>query len=558
MRYLLIPATTLLLALAAGPRLCAQNATAGVEAFTARGTVVNSLTGQGVPRALVTLNDEYAVLTGGDGQFSIDNVPAGQYMVSVSKPGYLGLGNTGSGRAGFQRAFAAQAAMANAPGRIVVGADTASATYRIMPTATIVGQISLSTADSADGFRLTVYHRLLRFGHVQWEMAGSARSRSDGSFRIGGLPPGSYLLSTEASLDSPDPAEASGQAVWGYPPSYYPGVTDPGAAGIITLAAGQQAEADISLARQQFFPVTTAIHSSDSQMPGNYEVLDMGGHPTGLNAQLDNRRGLVHANLPNGAWVLEGRGFGREMRWGRVEIHVSGAPVTAAMNLQSVPHIPINIQREFTASAAANTSGAGLNLVLASADPFAMRSAGGGLGPVPGSGGTAFQVNLAEPGRFWVEAFPNGASYVSSLTSGGVDLASTPLVVDPGSTPAPIEVTLRDDGGSITGQLNTSTANAPGTTAAADQADQVTAYAIPQFPFAGRLPQSSVRADGTFSFSNLHPGSYRVVACDYTPEIDYHSPEGLSAWAGKGQTASVEAGGTARVTLDVTHMESAQ
>jgi hypothetical protein len=62
---------------------------------------------------------------------------------------------------------------------------------------------------------------------------------------------------------------------------------------------------------------------------------------------------------------------------------------------------------------------------------------------------------------------------------------------------------------------------------------------------------------GQFSFYNLAPGSYRVVACDAQQDIDFHSPEGLAIWAGKGQTVSVDPGGTASVDLDVVHMTAA-
>lgn len=548
-RNLLIALIAVPMALAGARPMCAQDAAAS-GVYSAHGTVVNSLTGQGIPRALVKLNEDYAVLTGSDGQFSIDNVPAGTYAATVSKPGFLGVGNSRNGEGRLMH-------MPPAPPRMIhVGPDMPSATISLVPTATIVGQISLSTADAADGIRISIYRRQMNFGHVQWVMAGTARSRIDGSFHVAGLPPGSYMLATEASLDSPNPAEAGPAPVWGYPPAYYPGVTDPGSGGVITLAAGQQAEADIALTRQQFFPVTAAIRTGDSRMPGEYNVLDMGGHPTGMSAQVDSTRGLVHASLPNGSWVLEGRGFGREMTWGRAEVHVASAPVAVALSMQGVPHIPVNVQREFTGSTTASTSGPGVNLVLVSADPFATGSASGGMGPVPGTNGSAWQLNLADPGRFWVEAFPSGSTYVSSISSGGADLASNPLVIDPGSTPAPIDVTLRDDGGSITGQMNTSAANAPGSTEAADQMAQLTVYAIPQFPFVERLPQARVRQDGSFSLTNLAPGSWRVVACDSPQDIDFHSPEALAAWAGKGQTATVEAGGTAHVTLDVTHVEA--
>jgi hypothetical protein len=540
----------LLLTLAAGQPLCAQDATTA-EVYSAHGTVVNSLTGQGIPRALVTLNDQYAALTGGDGEFSIDNLPPGSYFASVNKPGYLGFGTTHNGlQGGVRNGVHIPGAP---PHRIRVGPDMPDVTFRVAPAATIMGEISLSTADPADGIRITLYRRQMRFGHPQWEMAGNTRSRSDGSFRVGGLPPGTYLLSTQASLDAPQMGTASRAPIWGYPPAYYPGVTDPGAAGVITLAAGQQSEADLSLTRQQFFPITAAVRAADMQMPGDFEVLDQGGHPTGLNAQYDNRRGLVHANVPNGSWVLSGRGFGRDMTWGRTEFQVAGAPASLALNMQPVPHIPLNIQREFSSTTTPTYAGPGLNLVLASAEPLAMRNVGGGLGPVAGSNGTAWQINLAEPGRFWVETSPNGSTYVSSVTSGGVDLASNPLTIVPGSPPAPIDITLRDDGGSITGQLNSGT---PQSASTADQNAQVTVYAIPQFPFAGQLPQTPVQADGTFTFSNLAPGVWRVVACDGPQEIDYHSAEGLAAWTGKGQAVTVDAGGSAHVTVDAIAAES--
>jgi hypothetical protein len=146
----------LLLALAAGQPLCAQDATTA-EVYSAHGTVVNSLTGQGIPRALVTLNDQYAALTGGDGEFSIDNLPPGSYFASVNKPGYLGFGTTHNGMEGGVRNGV------HIPGapprRIRVGPDMPDVTFRVAPAATIMGEISLSTADPADGIRITLYRR---------------------------------------------------------------------------------------------------------------------------------------------------------------------------------------------------------------------------------------------------------------------------------------------------------------------------------------------------------------------------------------------------------------
>lgn len=518
-----------------------------------RGVVVNSITGQGVPRALVVLSGDLATMTGGDGQFSFDSVPVGQYLVSVSKPGYQGFGNTGGSR-GPRVVHGASTWVETAPRHLQVGPEMPSVTFRIAPSAAIVGIVTLSTSDPADGIALNLYRQQIQFGHPTWSAAGHATTRSDGSFRFGNLPPGSYMLETSASLDSPEPNAASRLPVWGYPPVYYPGVTDPGSAGVITLAAGQQAEADLSVTRQAFYPVMAAVRSPEGRMAANFEIVDAGGNTTGLPAHFDAREQAVHANVPNGTWMLEGRLYGREMAAGVAQFQVASAPVSLALNMAQMPRIPVNLRRELTSTTAPTAAGAGVNLMLRRADSFGSNGVGFGMSQVPGSEGTAWTLNVIEPGRYWVVASPWANLYVSSITSGGTDLASNPLVVMPGSSVAPIDVTLRDDLGSIAGQIQSGSGGAT-TSAVLGDTPVIRVYAIPLFPTVQPMPEGLVQSDGSFTVNNVPPGSYRVVACDETPQINFHRPEDLAVWAGKGQTVTVDAGGSAHVTLDVVHVQ---
>ena len=43
--------------------------------------------------------------------------------------------------------------------------------------------------------------------------------------------------------------------------------------------------------------------------------------------------------------------------------------------------------------------------------------------------------------------------YVAAVSSGGLDLLHNPLVVPPGGTSSPIEITLRDDGATVDGTI---------------------------------------------------------------------------------------------------------
>jgi hypothetical protein len=521
--------------------------------FSVRGTVVNSVSGAPVGRAFVELNAQYAMLTDGSGQFSFDHVPAGLYMVCVQKPGYLTIGIPQGGGHRF-RWFGGQELHSRS---MRVNGDTDNLRFAMTPAGSISGQVTVSGADPSDGIVVSLYARQFQDGRPLWVPAGHATTRSDGTFRFGDLAPGSYTVNTQANLETQAGFEEnSNRPVWGYPPVYYPGVTDPNSAGIMTLAAGQQAEADFSVKLQQFFPVTIAVRGSQQGTPGEFNVLDAGGRPTGFPARYSLAEQLVHANVPNGSWILNARGFGQTMTWGRAAFQVAGAPVSLAIALEQIPRIPVEIHRDFTSSnAPAPTTNAGLSLRLISADPFNATGGAGFLTTRPPAEGGGWQINVTEPGRYWIDATPQAPAYISSITSSGTDLMSNPLLVATGGSSAHIDVTLRDDSGTISGQMSTGSTASSGTS---QPQEAVQLCAIPLFPTVAHVPVTMPASDGSFRFAGLAPGSYRVASCSAPQEIDFHSADGLSAWTGKGQVATVSAGSAAQVTLSESGGETAQ
>jgi hypothetical protein len=519
--------------------------TSAPSGFSVRGVVVNAVTGQPIPRAQISIDQDLAMLTGSDGDFSFDNVAAGEHAVSVRKPGYIGFGFF-SGGGGVS---ATRPPETGPPHRIRVGADMPALTFPITPLGMITGHVTLSTADPADGIQVEVYHRELRNGRSHWVVVGRARTRSDGAFRIAGLAPGSYMIHTQASRDVPASA-ADGSPVWGYPAAYYPGVSDLAAAGVLTLTSGQQTQAEMTLVRQQFFPVTIVVQTS-SETPMNFQILDSGGQPSGMSAAWDRREGVARASVPNGTWTLEAHAYGRAMEFGSATFQVNSAPVSFSISVSPVPHIPVIVNSEFSVASDPSQPNAAPAVALTAV--FA-----DGIGPsssINTSDAAQPVLNLSQPGRYWIEteSYGNAATYVSSITSGGVDLAANPLVVQPGSVPAAIEIALRNDPGTITGQIDSQNPGAAANPNTPGAESQVWVYAIPLFPTTASMHNVMPNSDGQFSFNNLPPGSYRVVACDSRQEIDYHTPEGLAAWAGKGQTVTVDPAGAASVQLTVVH-----
>ena len=61
------------------------------DKYSLRGSVVNSLTGEPLRGVLVQvyLNGQSSMLTGPDGRFQFDNLPAGQSTITVRKPGFF-------------------------------------------------------------------------------------------------------------------------------------------------------------------------------------------------------------------------------------------------------------------------------------------------------------------------------------------------------------------------------------------------------------------------------------------------------------------------------------
>lgn len=523
--------------------------------YAVQGTVVNSQTNQPVARAEVILNQEYAVLTGNEGRFEFDQIPAGDFQVSVRRPGYISIGNMNGptfGR-GFPRS--------SAPERhIRVGPNMPALTFRLVPSGAIRGQVSLSTSDPADGIRVTAYGKRKMNGLSRWEVAESATTDSDGVFHLGNLAPGDYILFTETSFDRPGIA-MGGSVRWGYPAVYYPGVTDAAAAGVVTVSAGQNAEADFALTRQQFYPLTAHVRGIDSGMPAGFQILDSAGRAVGLPARYDPQEQVLRANVPSGAWILQGHSSGRERLFGQTAFQIANGSVNIGLTVLPAPRLEVTIRREFTSTDETPSATAriqsGVDVRLVDAEPLGMAGMfGSRFEPSNSSSEMTNGTIDATPGRYWVQVDTWGA-YVSSVTSAGVDLAANPLVVSPNTGNAPIEVVLRNDFGTVTGQITGPAGNESGIGAASSVGEirDTYLYAIPLFPTTSQIVATGLIVPGQIKIPQLAPGSYRVVACDSQQEIESRTPEGLAPWTGKGQVVTVEPGGTATVQLDVLHLE---
>jgi hypothetical protein len=536
---------------ALGTLILACHAQESPATYPVRGVVLNSLTKRPIARALVDGQSD-AALTDNDGRFEI-NLTEGMTQINVRRPGY----NNSTG-----------AMMMAHP--VKVGPDMHELTFYLTPQASIVVHVAVSGGDAADGIRFIAYRKRINQGHGMWAMQGSYTTDSDGNLRLMNLDaPAAYILCSTPAEESTAPARL-GKTIYGYPPVCYPGVTDLSTASPLPVSPGQQVEAEINLARQPFYPVSILLPNRAQGQPTGVTIADQSWGGIGFPARVTSQQGIAEANLPNGHYYAESRSNnGKTVSYGRVDFQVTGGPV---MGLSLVVHplnpIVVEIHRDFTANQPTNSGGfgysqfgglvslendtnPGLNLNLIPVESSRLSMGNSPLRhPDSSSDSSHFEMDNVLPGTYRVETSAY-TGYVASIGSGGADLAREPLVVGAGGAVAPIEITLRNDSGSISGTVNQSSPPNSASSSGAGETSMIFAYAVPQFPTTAQIAMSVIMGSGQINFGNLAPGTYRVAAFDRPEEIDVDDPQTMARLTSQGQAVTVDAGSTASVQLDL-------
>jgi Carboxypeptidase regulatory-like domain len=531
---------------------------------TLHGVVRNAVTGDGVPRALVRVEGDAntGVLTDGDGRFEISGVAVGPQSVSVSRPGFFNpaYGENAEARPGDP----------GPPHNVLVAAAMADVEFTLAPTGAIRGRLDLSTGDPADGINVALLKRVVQDGRAQWQSAGTTQTRSDGTYRFGGLADGEYEVFTMPALDSDSlallvaPGKGGAAERWGYASLYYPGAREPSGAQAIRLAHGAEAEANFLLTREPFETVTASVvmpqpGAAKAMMSCSAQVMDGAGHELNYVAQYDQAAHTVQAALPEGNYsmLVAAAGFPVSLNggmrtlnflpslWmGELDFAVAERPVTGLRVALSAPAsapVDVTVNRSGTTPA-----GAGQVAVMVS--PAAAGTSGALVsqyagGPADGP----LQGTLVQPGTYWLHTYVSGGLCESSFTAGGANLAREPLTIGLSGVTVPLELTLRDDCAHLTLSLPESAM-----TLAAGDERFYTAYAVPDFDFTRDLSPVVLRpsVSGTATLNDLTPGNYHVYTFAGDVRLEYRNRAALGALSTPGQAVTLGPGATDTLVLE--------
>ena len=421
-----------------------------------RGRVVNAVTGVPVGRALVVEGgNQAAVFTDDRGEFALKitdskvgvaNVTIGareRRRFEVRKPEFLELSRS-------------------IPYAWGGGEDAEDVTIALVPEALIVGRVDVPGSDGEVQIQCQLYEKEFHYGQETWTPATIFRTWANGEFRFSGLKAGTYKLITHEQMDRDSMRPVPGAPMFGYPPIYYPNTTDFSAASAIVVKAGETAQVNLTVARREYYPVQIGVRNAQPGRPMNLQVAPMGTHSPGWSLGYNPMDGAIEGMLPDGNYTVEATALGgQDQSTGILNFTVRGRPLEGtALTLVPDASVTVNVHEVFqtepsnfgNGEEATHTMAGGrvmLN-VHVNLEPIGDSERMGSTEafPAEGSDGHLLAIKNVAPGQYRVRVMP-GRGYVASIESGGVDLLRQPLAVGLGGAAAPIEITLRDDGGEV-------------------------------------------------------------------------------------------------------------
>jgi len=519
--------------------------------ITLSGVVVNSVTGDPIPRALIQMMGmtSRVALTDAEGKFQFDNLPETQAMLSAHKPGY------------FSDMELAQGAGRVKP--ISISSGMASVTVKLTPAGVIAGRVTTADGEPVESAGVMLKVRMIQNGRRQLMNRNGTVTDEDGYFRVGNLQPGTYYLYSNGNSRM----ITAGDEVLS--PAYYPGVNDVSGASALEVRPGSTTIADFTLHKEKGYRVSGTVTGLLPNQAGSVELLGPDGEnlPIGASVRAESSTFELR-RVAAGSYTLKvvaqqrtnpgafggfvgglGQGMPRmpQMYTGSIPIVVNGDMNNVTVAVQAAATIPVVVRTDFTNKQSDNEdTGFAVNKGSRRYPQYVMLhliradgQSGDNYAQISGQpDNPSLLIQNVEPGRYRVEFMPTGATYVRSATYGNTDLLREDLVVSGGDS-QPIEVVVRDDAASLSG-----TARCEDT--------QCWVLIVPEGSAAIQPRTAFVDPQGGFRQMGLAPGSYRIYAFDRVDGIEYTNTEAMKTYGAHAQTVVLSAGQKAQVNVDLT------
>ena len=529
---------------------------------TVQGKVVQEPGGQGIRKVRVSLAGrsgqravQYEAITDETGQFKVEGIEPGVYVVQLERLGYVADVKTNRDRAV----------------KVIAGQGTKDLVFHMLVTGVISGKIVDADGDPLRNVDVmaTVSTGRATLGYRAHVARGATNDL--GEYRIADLPPGKYIVQatppkTEVSPLAPKEKDANGRLV--YVTTYFPGTLDQRRAVAVEVSAGSTFMANFGVVSSRAYRVSGTVMGltaspkaqssasgvaiwAASQGIGQLFLVGRNGQSEEQNLGEDGKfefpnvlPGTYRAHLIVFSDFFNGQMPSIKMQTISRPIEVNGSDV---VGLQLQVDKGGDVSGKFRADGNEKIDWKELNVSLL-AVPESEEEAVDLRMEMPT--GMA-QVN--EDGSFEIKDVP-GADYqlavmarsekfrdyyTKSVLLGGREVVDTGFAMSPGAV---LDVVVSAKGAGIEGTV-------------VDKEGKAVAEAnVVTVPSSGKLRRPDAyqfgRSDenGHFVLRGMNPGEFVVLAFDEI-QGDYRAPGFAKKYAGKGEKVELEEGGTKSVVV---------
>lgn len=515
------------------------------------GTVTSGSSGQPAEGVLLTLSanelrGSRSVVTDDNGTFSFPSLPAGTYTLRATKAGHVGatFGQKSPGRSGTPIVLAQGQQLKNLTLEVPKGGVISGVIYDEKNRPSVSTSVRVLRWTTQSGERMLV-------------PAGTATTDDRGVYRVFGLTPGDYIVSATARNMTPsnlitteigpngqvftqvdsqmrDPSGAivASGSMQGYAPVYFPGTTQAGLAGAVSVGVSEEElGVDFQLQRVALTKIAGQVLVPPGVTASNVQVrlVDRSSMVQGVQqfTVRSGREGTFEImSVPPGQYQLSASvavsaprppesgvapsdpreaGAGRRL-WAQADVQVDGG---------YSPNITLTLQEGMTVSGALAFDGAAplppqLNRVRLTLAPHGQMMSSLGLATisaVPDANGRFTFIGVT-PGQYRIRASGAAGWTLRSVIADGRDALDYWVEVRPGENVANVSVafgdTLTDLKGTLLSAFGQPTADYTVIIFPSD-----TRYWV---PLARRMRSTRPSTDGKFSFVGLPAGEYRLAA----------------------------------------------
>jgi hypothetical protein len=240
------------------------------------GTIINAITGEPVPRAVVSMyneasrerpSDDLETSSDIEGRFTIPKIPPGTYALHAHRPGFSGIKIAG------KRHPIDILHLSLSPGQRLERFE-----ILLAPAAVVLGKVIDQDGDPVVGAVVTLLEYTFAPAGRKMAQIDQQSTNDLGEYRIYGIPPGEYFLSVNPPQKFRRFPQASGKnSKARYPVTYYPGTWTQSKAVRLPLKPGEETRADFNLAAQRVVRIAGRILDIPSQSPAQVRLMTPDG-----------------------------------------------------------------------------------------------------------------------------------------------------------------------------------------------------------------------------------------------------------------------------------------